>query len=147
MNEVHMKTLLTAIILFSSQYSLANTTECFIQAKSPLELSKRLHTLEASNYFTGEFQDALTGELDPHALGDGGLILINTIQGGMAIYESNEYFDSTHLISEDAKSGSKFIAVKKSCVGDATYIQTRAMKDLATDILNLDAPTSYFYLR
>lgn len=120
-------------------------SECYIQASNQKDFAKTTGQLNARDYIVGGVRDSLLGELDPRALGDGGLLNVETTKGNYLIYEAGEEAPLTSAISEQAEKGLRIIAIKKACLTAVTKrTQRDEMQNLGRRHLKAKGPYTYF---
>ena len=151
-----MKTLiiLSVFVLSTSIYAQLGASfgtiakgTCYIQASNMKDFLKATRGLTTKDIIVGGVRNTLIGELDPYALGDGGLIAVDTTQGTHLVHEANELAPIISAIEQNAKNGLKIIAISKGCLSIIkAKNKSEIMKNLAERVMRAKGPFSYLKL-
>jgi hypothetical protein len=135
-----MKYLLLAILItLSAQSALAG--RCFSQGSG-----------HPADYILVAVINSLKGELDPHVLGDGGLMAFQDALDSkiIVVYEPGEEAPYTTIIEEEYRSPDPrqryLLMIKKDCLKKATRREASTMQELQEGVLRIPGNGDYYRL-
>lgn len=125
---------------------------CYLQASNMKDFTQALSTSSPIEYFSGVLVGTLVGELDPYALGEGGLLALELNDGSKLVFwEPDHEAPGTKAIAQNAKQGLKLLALHKSssCIRGRKLStrKVREMRSLAEGAMGLKGPFKFFKLK
>lgn len=131
-------------------------TLCHISAVSERILENKIHERNPfdrqimDQFVIGQYRETLIGELDPQILGDGGLLILSTPEGNVAVYSPIEGAELlTKVAYNKTKLAMPFVAFEKFCLKELAQNSdtTLAIGDLTESVLKLERPVNQFILK